>query len=129
MNLSVWGRMAFVMMTLMASLATAIVYGIGGGLVFDRAFQLGTLIAIATLLERLFGPITQLSGMQQVAQTVVVSFSRVFELLDLKPLIQESAPRRRATGRGGRNQLLSRRVVTYRRHIENRIHPGNTPLH
>ncbi|MFI8933339.1 ABC transporter ATP-binding protein [Streptomyces sp. NPDC053474] len=88
-NLSVWGRMAFVMMTLMASLATAIVYGIGGGLVLDGAFQLGTLIAIATLLQRLFGPITQLSGMQQVAQTVVVSFSRVFELLDLKPLIQE----------------------------------------
>ncbi|QCX80581.1 putative ABC transporter ATP-binding protein [Streptomyces sp. YIM 121038] len=88
-NLSVWGRMAFVMMTLMASLATAIVYGIGGGLVLDEAFQLGTLIAIATLLQRLFGPITQLSGMQQVAQTVVVSFSRVFELLDLKPLIQE----------------------------------------
>lgn len=88
-NLSVWGRMAFVMMTLMASLATAIVYGIGGGLVLAGTFQLGTLIAIATLLQRLFGPITQLSGMQQVAQTVVVSFSRVFELLDLKPLIQE----------------------------------------
>ncbi|MCX4970732.1 ABC transporter ATP-binding protein/permease [Streptomyces sp. NBC_00654] len=88
-NLSVWGRMAFVMMTLMASLGTAIVYGVGGGLVLDGTFQLGTLIAIATLLQRLFGPITQLSGMQQIAQTVVVSFSRVFELLDLKPLIQE----------------------------------------
>ncbi|MFF9003568.1 ABC transporter ATP-binding protein [Streptomyces achromogenes] len=88
-NLSVWGRMAFVMMTLMASLATALVYGIGGGLVLTGAFQLGTLVAIATLLGRLFGPITQLSGMQEVAQTVVVSFSRVFELLDLKPLIRE----------------------------------------
>ncbi|MGY5134316.1 ABC transporter ATP-binding protein [Streptomyces nigrescens] len=88
-NLSVWGRMAFVMMTLIASLATAMVYGVGGGLVLAGIFQLGTLIAIATLLQRLFGPITQLSGMQQIAQTVVVSFSRVFELLDLKPLIQE----------------------------------------
>ncbi|MGW1602966.1 ABC transporter ATP-binding protein [Streptomyces eurythermus] len=88
-NLSVWGRMAFVMMTLMASLATALVYGIGGGLVLTGAFQLGTLVAIATLLGRLFGPITQLSGMQEVAQTVVVSFSRVFELLDLKPMIRE----------------------------------------
>ncbi|MFD5245859.1 ABC transporter ATP-binding protein [Amycolatopsis sp. NPDC058340] len=88
-SLSVWGRMAFVMMALMASLATALVYGIGGELVLAGAFQLGTLVAIATLLSRLFGPITQLSGMQELAQTVVVSFSRVFELLDLKPLIQE----------------------------------------
>ncbi|RSM50662.1 ABC transporter ATP-binding protein [Amycolatopsis balhimycina DSM 5908] len=88
-SLSVWGRMAFVMMALMASLATALVYGIGGGLVLAGAFELGTLVAIATLLQRLFGPITQLSGMQELAQTVVVSFSRVFELLDLKPLIQE----------------------------------------
>ncbi|WP_328417673.1 ABC transporter ATP-binding protein/permease [Streptomyces violaceus] len=89
-NLAVWGRGAFVMMTLMASLATALVYGVGGGLVLAGTFQLGTLIALATLLQRLFGPITQLSGMQQTAQAIVVSFSRVFELLDLKPLIQES---------------------------------------
>jgi ATP-binding cassette subfamily B protein len=88
-SLSVWGRMAFVMMALMASLATALVYGIGGGLVLAGAFQLGTLVAIATLLGRLFGPITQLSGMQELAQTVVVSFSRAFELLDLEPLIRE----------------------------------------
>ncbi|WET80949.1 ABC transporter ATP-binding protein [Amycolatopsis sp. QT-25] len=88
-SLSVYGRMAFVMMSLVASLATALVYGIGGELVLAGAFQLGTLVAIATLLSRLFGPITQLSGMQETAQTVVVSFSRIFELLDLKPLIEE----------------------------------------
>jgi ATP-binding cassette subfamily B protein len=88
-NLSVYGRLSFVMMALMASLATALVYGIGGGLVLAGAFQLGTLVAIATLLGRLFGPITQLSGMQATAQTVVVAFSRIFEVLDLKPLIQE----------------------------------------
>ncbi|OLZ50884.1 ABC transporter ATP-binding protein [Amycolatopsis keratiniphila] len=88
-SLSVYGRMAFVMMALVASLATALVYGIGGELVLAGAFQLGTLVAIATLLSRLFGPITQLSGMQETAQTVVVSFSRIFELLDLKPLIEE----------------------------------------
>ena len=58
---------------LMASLATALVYGIGGGLVIEGVFQLGTLVAIATLLTRLFGPITQLSGLQETAQTVVVS--------------------------------------------------------
>ncbi|QKN67380.1 ABC transporter ATP-binding protein [Streptomyces coelicolor] len=89
-RLSVYGRMAFVIMALMASLATALVYGVGGGLVIAGVFQLGTLVAIATLLGRLFGPITQLSGMQESALTVVVAFSRVFELLDLKPLIKES---------------------------------------
>ncbi|WP_410603629.1 ABC transporter ATP-binding protein [Amycolatopsis sp. lyj-90] len=88
-SISIWARMSFAMMALMASVATAVVYGVGGGLVIEGAFQLGTLIAIATLLGRLFGPITQLSGLQETAQTVVVSFSRIFELLDLKPLIQE----------------------------------------
>jgi ATP-binding cassette subfamily B protein len=88
-SISVYGRMAFVMMTLMASIATAFVYGVGGGLVLAGTIQLGALVAIATLLQRLFGPITQLSGMQETAQTVVVSFSRIFELLDLKPLITE----------------------------------------
>jgi ATP-binding cassette subfamily B protein len=88
-SLSVYGRLSFVMMALMASLATALVYGIGGGLVLDGAFALGALVAIATLLGRLFGPIVQLSGLQATAQSVLVIFSRTFELLDLKPLIQE----------------------------------------
>ncbi|OXM68365.1 ABC transporter ATP-binding protein [Amycolatopsis vastitatis] len=88
-RLSVYARLGFVVMSLMASLATALIYGIGGGLVLDGLFQLGTLVAIATLLGRLFGPITQLSGIQETATTVVVSFDRIFELLDLKPLIEE----------------------------------------
>nr|AGS49791.1 ABC-type multidrug transport system ATPase [uncultured bacterium esnapd15] len=85
----VYSRMAFIIMALMASLATALTYGIGGGLVLAGAFQLGTLVALATLLGRLFGPITQLSGMQANALTVLVSFDRIFEVLDLKPLIRE----------------------------------------
>ncbi|SMD25147.1 ABC transporter ATP-binding protein [Kibdelosporangium aridum] len=88
-RLSVYGRLGFVVMALMASLATALVYGVGGGLVLAGAFQLGTLVAIATLLGRLFGPITALSGIQETALTVVVSFDRIFEVLDLKPLIEE----------------------------------------
>jgi ATP-binding cassette subfamily B protein len=63
-RLSVYARLGFVVMALMASLATALIYGIGGGLVLDGLFQLGTLVAIATLLGRLFGTITQLSGIQ-----------------------------------------------------------------
>ncbi|MER7707472.1 ABC transporter ATP-binding protein [Kitasatospora sp. NPDC097605] len=85
----VYGRMAFVIMMLIAALATALTYGVGGGLVLSGAFQLGTLIALAALLGRLFGPITQLSGMQANALVVLVSFDRIFELLDLKPLIEE----------------------------------------
>ncbi|MFD2420218.1 ABC transporter ATP-binding protein [Amycolatopsis pigmentata] len=88
-RLSVYARMGFVVITLMASLATALVYGIGGGLVLAGAFQLGTLVAVATLLGRLFGPITQLSGLQETALTIVVCFDRIFEVLDLKPLIEE----------------------------------------
>ncbi|WP_217369981.1 ABC transporter ATP-binding protein [Nonomuraea antri] len=86
---TVYGRLAFIIMALLASLATAVVYGVGGGLVLDGVFQLGTLVALALLLSRLFGPITQLSGMQAGALNVLVSFDRVFELLDLKPLITE----------------------------------------
>ncbi|MFJ2192059.1 ABC transporter ATP-binding protein [Kitasatospora sp. NPDC087861] len=85
----VYGRMAFVVMMLIAALATALTYGVGGGLVLSGAFQLGTLVALAALLGRLFGPITQLSGMQANALVVLVSFDRLFELLDLKPLIEE----------------------------------------
>lgn len=88
-RISMWAALSFAMMALMASLAMAVVYGIGGGLVIDGALQLGALVAIATLLSRLLGPITALSGLQETAQTVVVSFARIFELLDLKPLIQE----------------------------------------
>lgn len=88
-RLTMYGRLSFVVMALMASFATALVYGIGGGLVISGAFQLGTLVAIATLLGRLFGPITQLSGIQQSMLTVVVCFDRIFEVLDLKPLIEE----------------------------------------
>jgi len=88
-SLAVYGRVTFVMMSLLASVATALVYGIGGGLVLNGAFALGTLVAIVTLLGRLFGPISQLSGMQETAQSIVVSFARIFELIDLKPLIEE----------------------------------------
>ncbi|MFG2231297.1 ABC transporter ATP-binding protein [Streptomyces sp. NPDC048723] len=85
----VYSRMAFIIMALVASLATALTYGVGGGLVLAGTIQFGTLIALATLLGRLFGPITQLSGMQSNALTVLVSFDRIFEVLDLKPLIEE----------------------------------------
>jgi ATP-binding cassette subfamily B protein len=86
---AVYGRVFFIAMTLLASLATALVYGLGGTMVISGAFQIGTLVALAALLGRLYGPINQLSGVQLSVLTALVSFDRVFEVLDLKPLIAE----------------------------------------
>ncbi|ABD11829.1 ABC-type multidrug transport system, ATPase and permease component [Frankia casuarinae] len=86
---AVYGRVFFVAMTMVASLATAAVYGIGGVLVIHDDFQLGTLAAFAVLLNRLYGPINQLSNIQLNVLTALVSFDRVFEVLDLRPLVAE----------------------------------------
>jgi ATP-binding cassette, subfamily B, bacterial len=86
---ALYGRLFFIMMSLLASLVTAMVYGVGGSLVINGAFQIGTLVALASLLGRLYGPVQQLSNLQANALTALVSFDRVFEVLDLKPLIEE----------------------------------------
>jgi ATP-binding cassette, subfamily B, bacterial len=86
---SVYGKMLFLSVGLLSLLATAMVYGVGGGLVIRGTFQIGTLVALATLLTRLLGPITQLSSAQTNVLTVLVCFDRLFEILDLKPLIAE----------------------------------------
>ena len=83
------GRLLFLVMTLLSALATAVVYGLGGSLVIQGVFQIGTLVALATLLTRLFQPIGQLSNAQANVLTALVSFDRLFEVLDLKPLIDE----------------------------------------
>nr|WP_237710603.1 ABC transporter ATP-binding protein [Saccharopolyspora spinosa] len=86
---AMYSRVFFVALTLLAALATAVVYGLGGGLVLAGAFQLGTLVALATLLSRLYGPLTALSNVHVDVMTALVSFDRVFEVLDLRPMIQE----------------------------------------
>jgi len=85
----VTGRTLFLAMTFLSALATGIVYGVGGALVINGAFQIGTLVALATLLTRLFAPITMLSSAQANVLTALVSFDRLFEVLDLEPLIVE----------------------------------------
>jgi ATP-binding cassette subfamily B protein len=82
-------RTFFVLLTLLASLATALVYGIGGTLVIKGVVTLGTLLAITALLGRLYGPLTSLSNVRVDIMTALVSFERVFEVLDLPPLITE----------------------------------------
>jgi ATP-binding cassette subfamily B protein len=79
----------FISLTLLAALATALVYGLGGSLVISGALQVGTLVALSQLLVRVYGPIAQLSNVQISVMTALVSFDRVFEVLDLKPLIAE----------------------------------------
>ncbi|HUY50554.1 MAG TPA: ABC transporter ATP-binding protein [Streptosporangiaceae bacterium] len=86
---AMYGGTLFIALTLLASMATAVVYGLGGTLVIHHAFQLGTLVALTALLARLYGPITALSNVQVDVMTALVSFDRVFEVLDLEPLIQE----------------------------------------
>jgi ATP-binding cassette subfamily B protein len=83
------GKLLFLSMMLLGSLATAAVYGVGGKLVIEGSFYIGTLVALATLLTRLMTPITQLSNAQADVMTALVSFDRLFEVLDLKPLISE----------------------------------------
>ncbi|MFE2164040.1 ABC transporter ATP-binding protein [Streptomyces sp. NPDC059447] len=96
----VYGRMLLVSVTLLATLSTAVVYGVGGTLAVNGAFEVGTLVALAALLTRLFGPINQLSSVQANVMTALVSFDRLFELLDLKPLIAEKPDARALPGPG-----------------------------
>ncbi|MGA2827171.1 MAG: ABC transporter ATP-binding protein [Streptosporangiaceae bacterium] len=88
-TIAMYGQVFFISLTLLAAMATAVVYGLGGTLIIRGAFQLGTLVALTTLLGRVYGPATALSNVQVNVMTALVSFDRVFEVLDLKPLIEE----------------------------------------
>ena len=74
-----------------AALATALVYGWGGVLAATGALQIGTLVALTAYLNRLYGPLTALSNVQVDIMTALISFDRVFEVLDLKPAVDEKA--------------------------------------
>jgi len=76
-------------MTLVPALATALVYGVGGYLAINGSLTVGTLLALATLLLRLLGPLQGLSNVRIDVMTALVSFERVFEVLDLPSLITE----------------------------------------
>ncbi len=80
-------RSFFIALTSIAAIATAIAYGVGGHLAINQSITLGTLLAITTLLVRLYGPLTALSNVRVDVMTALVSFERVFEVLDLKPMV------------------------------------------
>jgi len=86
---AMYGRIFFTGLMLTASLATALVYGYGGVMVVHRDLSLGTLVAMTMYLTRLYGPLTSLSNVQVDVMTALVSFDRVFEVLDLPPMIDD----------------------------------------
>ncbi|MDP3972453.1 MAG: ABC transporter ATP-binding protein, partial [Candidatus Nanopelagicales bacterium] len=82
-------RYFFTALTLVAALATAMAYGLGGNLVITGTMSLGTLLALTALLAQLYGPLTALSNVRVDVMTALVSFERVFEVLDLPPSVTE----------------------------------------
>jgi ATP-binding cassette subfamily B protein len=76
-------------LTLVAALATAMIYGFGGVMAVNGTLSVGTLLALAALLARLYGPLTSLSNVRVDIMTALISFERVFEVLDLEPLVKE----------------------------------------
>ena len=84
-----YSRVFFVSLTLTGALATALVYGFGGVATVHGAMSLGTLVALTAYLTRLYGPLTQLSNVNLDVMTALVSFERLFEVLDIVPMIQE----------------------------------------
>jgi ATP-binding cassette subfamily B protein len=86
---AMYARFFIAALTLTAALATAVVYGWGGVQVIEGGLELGTVVALAAYLTRLYGPLTALSNVQIDVMTALVSFDRVFEVLDLPPMIAD----------------------------------------
>jgi ATP-binding cassette subfamily B protein len=81
------GRVLFVSLAMVSSLATAFVYGWGGLMAADGSLRVGTLVALTALLNRLYFPLISLSNVTVDVMSALVSFDRVFEVLDLKPMV------------------------------------------
>lgn len=82
-------------LTLVSALALALVYGLGGHYALRGGLEPGAVVALALLLTRLYAPLTALAGARVEVMSALVSFERVFEILDLKPLIEERPDARR----------------------------------
>ncbi|HEX6493579.1 MAG TPA: ABC transporter ATP-binding protein [Candidatus Dormibacteraeota bacterium] len=86
---AMYARVFMASLLLVATLATALVYGWGGVLSVNGALDVGTVVALTAYLNRLYGPLTALSNVQVDVMSALVSFERVFEVLDLPPMIDE----------------------------------------
>ena len=89
-KMAMLNRLFFIALTSVAAIATAFAYGIGGHLAVNGGVTVGTLLAITALLARLYGPLTALSNVRIDVMTSLVSFERVFEVLDLEPMVKNS---------------------------------------
>jgi ATP-binding cassette subfamily B protein len=89
-RIAMMNRIFFTALTLVAAIATALVYGVGGNLAIAGTITVGTLLALAALLGRLYGPLTALANVRVDVMTALVSFERVFEILDLEPMVKDA---------------------------------------
>ena len=87
---AMYARAFFVALTLVAALAQALVYGLGGYYALTGQLDTGTVVTLALLLTRLYGPLTALSNARVDVMSALVSFDRVFEILDLPPMIADA---------------------------------------
>jgi ATP-binding cassette subfamily B protein len=90
-------RLFFTSLTSVAAVATAVAYGFGGHMAINGSISVGTLLGLTALLARLYGPLTALSNVRVEVMTSLVSFERIFEVLDLHPMVQERANAKRLT--------------------------------
>jgi ATP-binding cassette subfamily B protein len=88
-RIAMLNRVFFIAMTSVAAIATSFAYGIGGHLAINKEITIGTLLAITALLARLYGPLTSLSNIRVDVMSALVSFERVFEVLDLEPMVKD----------------------------------------
>ena len=84
-------RLFFTSLTSVAAVATAVAYGFGGHMAINGSISVGTLLALTALLARLYGPLTALSNVRVEVMTSLVSFERIFEVLDLHPMVKEKS--------------------------------------
>ncbi len=87
---AMYSRVVMTALALIAALAGALVYGVGGVMAVSGTLGIGTLVALAAYLNRLYGPLTALSNVQVDVMTTLVSFERVLEVLDLEPAITDA---------------------------------------
>lgn len=97
-ELAMLNRLFFISLTSVAAVATAFAYGFGGHLALSGSISVGTLLALTALLARLYGPLTALSNVRVDVMSSLVSFERIFEVLDLEPMVKEKEDARTMVG-------------------------------
>ncbi len=108
---AMYARTFFVALTLVAALAQALVYGLGGYYALTGRLDAGTVVTLALLLSRLYGPLTALSNVRVDVMSALVSFERVFEVLDIAPMVADRPGARDAAGRRALDRVRRRALL------------------